>query len=90
MDRMGGGNRVLSDRSQKYDGITPTAASMAYKTARNIDIPPRAPALRQHLLSEHGCLDSYLHIVARRELLPCCHECGADSTTGDTLQECPA
>ncbi|XP_064073448.1 uncharacterized protein LOC135193703 [Vanessa tameamea] len=39
----------------------------------------------------HGCFGKYLHGIARREVSPSCHECGAPiDTAHHTLSECAA
>nr|XP_034830833.1 uncharacterized protein LOC117987875 [Maniola hyperantus] len=43
------------------------------------------------VLTGHGCFGKYLHQIARREVNPACHECGAPSDTAQhTLMECAA
>ncbi|XP_064074654.1 uncharacterized protein LOC135193962 [Vanessa tameamea] len=43
------------------------------------------------VLTGHGCFGRYLHRIARREMTPSCHECGAPSDTArHTLIKCSA
>ncbi|CAH2210097.1 jg12897, partial [Pararge aegeria aegeria] len=43
------------------------------------------------VLTGHGCFGKYLHQIARREVTPECHECGAaEDTAQHTLVECAA
>ncbi|CAH2093259.1 unnamed protein product [Euphydryas editha] len=43
------------------------------------------------VLTGHGCFGKYLHQIARREVTPACHECGAPiDTARHTLEECAA
>jgi hypothetical protein len=43
------------------------------------------------VLSGHGCFGKYLHQIARREVTPVCHECGAaEDTAQHTLEACAA
>ncbi|XP_064073441.1 uncharacterized protein LOC113403570 [Vanessa tameamea] len=55
------------------------------------DCPGLVEVKLTQVLTGHGCFSRYLHRIARREMTPSCHECGAPSDTArNTLIECSA
>lgn len=75
---MGGANGVLNGRAKDLNGDISASVPMESVETRNANITPSLGTVG-HIRGCYG--GGHLHKVARREVLPCCHEYDADEDT---------